>query len=606
MVTDDGSGTWNMPGAASALTTRTTVGGGERIREKSAHPVSGRKVRIHFYGRVLSELPPERGILAALTIGVVAYGLGHGALALAAGLLGRALARHGTEDPALWAQELISLCTIGLVAAVVKAAAGTILEFSQVSLSGRVGTALRTKLSRALLASGLPDAQPRVLATIAVRVREVEAAVTGGLVAGVRALAQIVPLAGALIFVSPRLAIGGALVLAPFAVGLSALRRRWRRAASKNQLLSQELHAGVDELVRGLDLWRSYGAGRRMERVIAELGRRATRSQAIVDAARAGLSGTNEVLAALALLGSVLAASWWGLSLGDGTLVAFAAVFFMAYRPLRDLGDARAWTLRGSVALEVLDAIAEPASVAAPLPVAEGAWPTAMKRLELVDFGAADRGPRTSLAVDPGEIVCVVGPTGSGKTTLLRALLGLEPAAGTLRYGERDLTDAGVGPTARPFAWVPQDAPLITGSVLDNVALFGAEPAAARAALEAIGAGRLLERADEVVGPGGRPLSGGERRQVAIARALASGSPVLLLDEPTEGLDPAAERQVLAALAALAGERSLIVVTHREPVCALARRRVPIGQSAAAAEQSQNCARKRGSFSNNKRMSGIP
>jgi energy-coupling factor transporter ATP-binding protein EcfA2 len=71
--------------------------------------------------------------------------------------------------------------------------------------------------------------------------------------------------------------------------------------------------------------------------------------------------------------------------------------------------------------------------------------------------------------------VAVVGPTGSGKTTLLRALLGLEPSAtGIVRYGADDLTHRGVGPSERPFAWVAQDAPIIAGSLEENVTLFGA------------------------------------------------------------------------------------------------------------------------------------
>ncbi|HEX4477132.1 MAG TPA: AAA family ATPase, partial [Polyangiaceae bacterium] len=150
----------------------------------------------------------------------------------------------------------------------------------------------------------------------------------------------------------------------------------------------------------------------------------------------------------------------------------------------------------------------------------------------------------------------------------------------------------GTGPSERPFAWVPQDAPLVTGSVADNVLLLGGSDATARAALDDVGAGRLgasdhdardaNHRGDErdVIGPGGRPLSGGERRLLSLARALASSLPVLLLDEPTEGLDPDATRSVLAALARLRGRRSIVIATHREEVLPLADRVVRLGQSA--------------------------
>lgn len=556
-------------------TSRITVRTGLRIREKSRPLVreshEGRP-RISFYGRVLDELHPRRGILAALAVSVTLYGLGHAGLALAAGWLGRALASSGANDPRQWTRALISLCFIGLFAAFVKAGAGISLCFWEVSMAGRVGSRVRGRVAARLLGAGLPDAQPRVLATIAVRIRELEAAVASGFVSGIRAVAQIVPLGAALILVSPRLAIGGVALLVPVGLGVAALRRRWRASSAQAQQTTEELHAGVDELVRGLDLWRSYGAGERIERVIAELGDRATRCQARVDAARAALSGANEVLAALALLGAVALASALRLPLGDGTLVAFAAVFFMAYRPLRDLGDARAWALRGTIALEGLDAIARYEPQASEATCSHEAFE--LELLEVEGFGARARGPSTSFALPPGEMLCIVGPTGSGKTTLLSALLGLERSRGTLRYGGRDLSAAGVGPRERPFAWVPQDAPLVTGTIADNVTLFGGDAASA---LEAIGARDLLARAGDVVGPGGRPLSGGERRQVALARAIASGLPALLLDEPTEGLDPEAERRVLDALARLAGKRSLVVVTHRDNVARLASRIVPLG-----------------------------
>jgi ABC-type multidrug transport system fused ATPase/permease subunit len=530
-------------------------------------------MRISFYGRVIRELHPRRGILTALAASLLIFGLGHAALALAAGLLGRALARNGAADPTSWAQEIFGVCLIGLIGAVVKAFAGIAVSFGEVSLAGRVGTRLRARVSRALLAGGLPDAAPRVHARIAVRIREVEAATQAGMVSGLRAVAQLVPLAIALIFVSPRLAIGGVLVLVPFGLGIAALRRRWRGQSARAQTLAEELHAGVDELVAGLDLWRSYGAGERVESTLRDVGERATRAQARVDATRAALSGANEVLGALGLLGAVLVAKTFGLPLADGTLIAFAAVFFMAYRPLRDLGDARSWSVRGADALAAIDALAQDALE--PLPRAKQVFPLAA--LEATAFGAASRGPRTSLRVAPGEIVCVLGPTGSGKTTLLRALLGLEAATGELGYADRDLTQAEVGPAARPFAWVPQDAPLVTGTIAQNVALFAGEPGAAERALSAIGASALLARAHDLVGPGGRALSGGERRQIAIARALASGLPVLLLDEPTEGLDPRAEAEVLRALEALRGKRSLVVVTHRPGVAAIAERRIVLG-----------------------------
>jgi ABC-type transport system involved in cytochrome bd biosynthesis fused ATPase/permease subunit len=177
-------------------------------------------------------------------------------------------------------------------------------------------------------------------------------------------------------------------------------------------------------------------------------------------------------------------------------------------------------------------------------------------------------------------VLCLVGPTGAGKTTLLRALLGLDPEVGSLTVAGTSLIGAAAGPATRPFAWVPQEAPLVTGTVVDNAALMGASVEAARETLVRVGAGALLEAlGDTAIGPGGRELSGGERRLVALARALSSGLPILLLDEPTEGLDPDATRTVLDVIADLSPSRSVLIVTHRDEVTRIAARVVRLGTS---------------------------
>lgn len=172
-----------------------------------------------------------------------------------------------------------------------------------------------------------------------------------------------------------------------------------------------------------------------------------------------------------------------------------------------------------------------------------------------------------SLALEPGEIVCLVGPSGCGKSTLLRLAAGLEPLqTGAVRVAGRMVARAGGGepPERRGIGLVFQDYALFPHlNVLDNVR-FGlrgldrrAQADRARAVLALVG---MAERAEAFP----HMLSGGQQQRVALARALAPRPAVLLLDEPFSGLDATLRQQVRAeTLAILKRERvATLLVTH--------------------------------------------
>jgi ABC-type transport system involved in cytochrome bd biosynthesis fused ATPase/permease subunit len=522
----------------------------------------------------------------------------HGAMAASAGLLGQALvgrqfvARGALVDspPCYFSPIVLALC--GLGAALVKAGAGAASLYAQKGAAFRVGSAVRREVADAILAGGRASrSAAEAHAALAIRLREVERGVDEGLLSGLRAALSLVPLALALVFLSSRLALAALAVLGPFALALGWARRRLRATHRRAFSLAEQLHESLDELVRHLDLWRTYGAAPRIRQALEASAEQAGRAAARAEAARALMSGANEVLAAGALLAVVGLCEAGGLGLGQGPLVAFAAVFFLMYRPLRDLGDARTAADRGAQALEVLDELRPP-----DLPRAAGGtvlhsvrrprtqpWPAApLLVCDLSVVRGEHATPPTSLEAGPGEIVVLVGPTGRGKTSLLRALLGLErDVTGTIRYGSLDLTGAGVGPGERPFVWVPQEPAILRGTLATNIALGVPREAERdpREALGLIGASSLIGREAAPVTAGGPELSGGERQWVAIARALATGLPVLLLDEPTAGLDPLSQERVLDALAALRGKRTVILVTHRPEPLAIADRVVDVGSS---------------------------
>jgi iron complex transport system ATP-binding protein len=184
-----------------------------------------------------------------------------------------------------------------------------------------------------------------------------------------------------------------------------------------------------------------------------------------------------------------------------------------------------------------------------------------------VTLGSRDVLRSVDLDVDRGEWVSIVGPNGSGKTTLLRYIAGLVDGPGELRLDGRRAASYTRRERAQLVALVPQ-APVIPDGtrVIDYVLLgrtphirpLGVEgPRDLAAVHDALVRLDLIPFADRVVAT----LSGGERQRVLIARALAQGSPVVLLDEPTTALDVGHQQQVLELIDRLRREHQLTVVT---------------------------------------------
>ncbi len=170
------------------------------------------------------------------------------------------------------------------------------------------------------------------------------------------------------------------------------------------------------------------------------------------------------------------------------------------------------------------------------------------------------------ILIDRTTRLWIDGPSGCGKTRLVEQLIGLRP---------------GLATDPARFAWAPQDAAVLDGTIRDNLRLAGpVDEAQMRAALDiaqlSARVARLGKGLDTWVGEGGVTLSGGERKRLGIARAILRDAPVLVLDEPTEGLDATTEAAVVEALAAHldATGRGLVLVSHRPAPRRLCRERL--------------------------------
>ena len=175
-----------------------------------------------------------------------------------------------------------------------------------------------------------------------------------------------------------------------------------------------------------------------------------------------------------------------------------------------------------------------------------------------------------SLDVPEGRHVAVVGPSGSGKSSIVNVLLRFwELESGTARLGTTPLTELSQAGVTRRIAWVDQDAHLFPTTIGGNIAV-GRPGATATELAEAARRAQLgpwidslPQGMDTPVGERGSQLSGGQRQRVALARALLAGAPVLVLDEPTAGLDRGTAQRLLDDVVTASDGITVVYITHR-------------------------------------------
>lgn len=268
-------------------------------------------------------------------------------------------------------------------------------------------------------------------------------------------------------------------------------------------------------------------------------------------------------------------------ALTPGDLLVFLAYLKTAFRPARDFAKFSGRVAKAGAAAErvfqifqLTPAIQDRAD-AVPAPPFAG-----HVRFEQVSFGYEPGASVLSgidLELAPGQCLALVGESGAGKSTLSSLLLRLyDPSAGRVCIDGRDLRDYRVGTVRSQIALVLQENTLFATTLRENIVagrpdVTEDELIAAATLANAHDFIRALpEGYDTMVGERGATLSHGQRQRVAIARAALRPAPLLLLDEPTAGLDETNERLVMGALRQLAQGRTTLLITHRREQAELA------------------------------------
>jgi ABC-type multidrug transport system fused ATPase/permease subunit len=415
-----------------------------------------------------------------------------------------------------------------------------------------------------------------ILARLTGDIRAIESLVLMGFNKGLASIFKVGLFTGMLFFLDWRLALVVLFFVPIFGLLTRLLTRQVKRASREKQRRSGALTALAEESLSNVALVQAYNRQKfeverfhRENEGAFEATMTASRMKSMVPP----LVDTVQGVSALAVLGLGTLALRDG-RLTVGGLLLFVAYLSQLYAPIRQLAN-QYTTIAGATAgaERVIEFFGHRPTVidaadAVPLPRSAG-----LIEFESVSF----RYPGTernaiddvSLTVHPGETVALVGESGAGKTTLTKLLLRFyDLDSGAIRIDGRELRELQIESLRDNIAVLMQETLIFEGSMRENIR-YGRPGASDEDVVRAAKAAdahdfitSLPEGYDTPVGQKGRRLSGGQRQRIAIARAMVREAPILILDEPTTGLDAESGERIMGPLDALMSTRTTIVISH--------------------------------------------
>jgi subfamily B ATP-binding cassette protein MsbA len=363
------------------------------------------------------------------------------------------------------------------------------------------------------------------------------------------------------------------LILLPLvylAVKLSS--NRMRSSSIKVQNSMGRMTHLLDENISGSSLVKIYHAQEQESEKFNDLIKNIRQQRFKVDMTGAFNSGFVNILIGLSL-GSVVYFSSTLLAMSAGEFLSFFTAMGMLVKPAKSLVNInkplQTAMAAGESVFGLIDEDEEHNSGTKQLKKSKGAI-----KFNQVSFGYNSETTvldDISLDIKPGETVALVGSTGSGKTTIIQLLAKFySPTAGSITIDGIDIAEFEVDSLRSQIAFVDQNVRLFNDTVKGNIALGQIDTMsdtqiqhAAKVSNAHDFIQELSDQFDTEIGEDGAKLSGGQRQRLAIARAIAKDSPILILDEATSALDSATEKQVQAAIDEMQKDRTTIIIAHR-------------------------------------------
>jgi ATP-binding cassette subfamily B protein len=498
-----------------------------------------------------------------------------------------------SRPPSGWLTQLI-LSTAGddklaalkfaAVAVLVTAAIGAVCSYAQKYLSTRVGQWVLHDLRQTLyyhmqrLSIAYHDQKRTgdLISRVTSDIDSIQSFISSELLDALNNSLTLVGMVGVMFYVNWRFTLI-ALSVAPLLLAVVyKYTRRIKQAAREVRKKESEIVSTIQEVLSSIRVVRAYTREdyeqRRLEEESLEAVEIALRARSL----KAKLVPLVEMIVAL---GTCLVL-WFGArmvlddSLSSGSLILFIWYLGKMYKPMQDLSKMTDAYSKAAIGYERIREVLDTDSEVKDLP---GAWPAGRLRGEIefekVTFGYTPDRPvlkDVSFKIDAGWVAAFVGPTGAGKTTIASLIARFyDPNSGVVKIDGTDIKHFQQKSLRQQISFVLQETLLFRGTIWHNIA-YG-KPGSTRAeilrAAELANAREFIEKLPDgyntVVGERGVTLSGGQRQRIAIARAIIRNSPILILDEPTTGLDAASEKLVFEALDRLMKDKTSVVIAHR-------------------------------------------